>query len=359
MNHRCVQLLICLVLVAPGCRYRDPSIDLLEAELRWTEDQLYLAEEEFRRQSAQLEACRLEAQAAASQRESDQAQTRVNGSRTRRVIEPDDDRLRTRPKQFNGATQTQRESDTPDVESDVPADALPRPRNGEIQTPEPLAPEPENSERLEIIIPEANIAPLDLNIQPSSFEQTLPPEGIQAIRIQCRLYGGIDFAGERGVEGLEVTLTQEPERELTKWSDGSVTVVVVDLEKKRHLARWDVDEGELTSLPTTSADGSRLTLKLGWPDGPPDAKHLVVYVRFTVPGERHFYAKQSLLAEFFGEIPATWTPAARPSDVGSQDLGPRDSATMERGDDAGSQVTVTRATAERNKPQRPVWRPHR
>jgi hypothetical protein len=55
-----------------GCHYRDPSIDLLEGELRYMEDQVYLLEGELHRRCQQLDACRnqncngVECQAAAA-----------------------------------------------------------------------------------------------------------------------------------------------------------------------------------------------------------------------------------------------------------------------------------------------------
>ena len=52
--------LLCLSLgsLLVGCRYRDPSIDILEGELRWMEDQLYFLEDELARTCADLERCR-------------------------------------------------------------------------------------------------------------------------------------------------------------------------------------------------------------------------------------------------------------------------------------------------------------
>ncbi|HEY6565744.1 MAG TPA: hypothetical protein VIY86_14745, partial [Pirellulaceae bacterium] len=48
-----------LILALPlGCRYRDPSIDLLEGELRWMEDQVYMLEDELDRKCRELAACR-------------------------------------------------------------------------------------------------------------------------------------------------------------------------------------------------------------------------------------------------------------------------------------------------------------
>lgn len=44
-------------LVFAGCHYRDPSIDILESELRHMEDQVYMLEDELERKCADLNAC--------------------------------------------------------------------------------------------------------------------------------------------------------------------------------------------------------------------------------------------------------------------------------------------------------------
>lgn len=46
------------VCVLCGCTYRDPSVEILEGELRWMEDQLYLLEDELARTSVALNKCR-------------------------------------------------------------------------------------------------------------------------------------------------------------------------------------------------------------------------------------------------------------------------------------------------------------
>ncbi len=53
---------LCHVLIgacvfAAGCRYRDPSVELLEGELRWMEDQVYMLEDELEHKCSQLDSC--------------------------------------------------------------------------------------------------------------------------------------------------------------------------------------------------------------------------------------------------------------------------------------------------------------
>ena len=43
--------------LAAGCMYRDPSVDLLEGELRWMEDQVFMLEDELNKKCAELAAC--------------------------------------------------------------------------------------------------------------------------------------------------------------------------------------------------------------------------------------------------------------------------------------------------------------
>ncbi len=46
--------LTALVFIASGCTYRDPSIDLLEGELRWMEDQLFMLEDAIDTRDAEI-----------------------------------------------------------------------------------------------------------------------------------------------------------------------------------------------------------------------------------------------------------------------------------------------------------------
>lgn len=55
---KCLFVTALLAALVTGCRYRDPSIDLLESELRWMEDQVYLLEDELTTRCAELAACR-------------------------------------------------------------------------------------------------------------------------------------------------------------------------------------------------------------------------------------------------------------------------------------------------------------
>jgi hypothetical protein len=52
-------ILLSVVVLGTSCRYRDPSVDLLESELRWMEDQVYMLEDELESKSAQLAASRV------------------------------------------------------------------------------------------------------------------------------------------------------------------------------------------------------------------------------------------------------------------------------------------------------------
>ncbi|MEM7311725.1 MAG: hypothetical protein AAF497_01110, partial [Planctomycetota bacterium] len=58
-------LFLLLSLAAVGCRFRDPSIDLLEGELRWMEDQLYMMEGELEGACRELGRCQDAKQACA------------------------------------------------------------------------------------------------------------------------------------------------------------------------------------------------------------------------------------------------------------------------------------------------------
>ena len=60
VSVRQLLLLLSFCAVVCGCRGPDPSIELLESELRWMEDQLYMLDDQLGQTCAQLEACRRE-----------------------------------------------------------------------------------------------------------------------------------------------------------------------------------------------------------------------------------------------------------------------------------------------------------
>ena len=58
MSHLRLFLLCLWASIFTGCRSTDPSVDLLESELRWLEDRMYLMDEELEQKCAELDSCR-------------------------------------------------------------------------------------------------------------------------------------------------------------------------------------------------------------------------------------------------------------------------------------------------------------
>jgi hypothetical protein len=61
-GYRSLIILWLTLAAIAGCHYRDPSVDLLEGELRYMEDQVYMLENELHKRCSQLDTCRQECQ---------------------------------------------------------------------------------------------------------------------------------------------------------------------------------------------------------------------------------------------------------------------------------------------------------
>lgn len=345
------QLIFALALVLSGCRSRDPSIDLLEAELRWTEDQLYLAEEEYRRRTRELETC-------LAREKSLQEQLKEQ-----RNSLGESDRVGPHPPGVSSPALNPAQSDVlrePDTLEQgavgAPEQSPPEPSDQDPNTgTSPLLDADSRDPKIEVLIPEAHIRPLDLAL-PTSFASSAGPQDKLAIRAACRLYGGIDFAGEKGSEGIEVKLAFEPPSQQPPRTQGRITVVAIDPDQRQHVARWDLEPTEVESLQTRSPHRSQLTLRLRWPRGYPDVQRLLVYVRFTLADGTRLYAKQSLDVGFAREVAHAWTPAAKhpksPESSGNAEQNNVDSVNSDGLIDPMERVPDTR-------PKRPIWRPYR
>ena len=97
-----------LILAFAGCRFHDPSIDLLEGELRWMEDQLYIMEGELEGACRELGRCQ-DAKQQCAERNQQLKQTRQtkSGDGEMSVVEPSETRAK-RPRivmPFQGASE--------------------------------------------------------------------------------------------------------------------------------------------------------------------------------------------------------------------------------------------------------------
>jgi len=347
MNSRLIVVLLCACALV-GCR-SDPSIDLLESELRWMEDQLYLLDAELEQTVAELDSCRRENSTLRA--EAGQPASRLKSNQPARVSDP----------------QRPREPDLPDltppsVEPGLPAEP-------DVQLPEPsTTPPPLDGE--------------DDDLEPNGFDidQAAPSTApVRRIVLNERLTGGYDFDDKPGDEGLLVVIQPQDEQGRFVAQGAAISVVVLDPTKTgadARVARWDFDAAEAASRMRETLFGQGIHLELPWPNQPPSSDRLQLFVRYTSPGGQRLEAKRDVAITPPAALAGGWTPAA-PGRPPIARTARRDDS-VRRGADGssapGPPLTTPRAepppgTAPPSAPPparpaaahrpRPVWQPYR
>lgn len=336
MNMRTGLLFVVLTVIIVGCRRPDPTVDLLESEMRWLEDQLYLMEDEFARKQDELASCRRENRAL---RGANGAKPSGGGS----GIGPADQG----EEPFNLSP--------PSVEE-----------GEEIEPPQVELPGPAAS------------LPLDINLRPASMTEDVEEVGdppVTHIVFNRHLTGGVDLDHRPGDDGL--MLVVEPRNADGQYVPlpGPVSVVVLDPSKQgedARVARWDYDSIETKCRMRKTLFGRGIYLEEPWPHDPPDSDRLHVYVRYTTPDGRKLQIDREIEVDTRGAIAGSWTPASKPSGDADptrsilSEARPGGSADGESGEGVKSVAPepddiLPRSTGRHRRAQRsrPEWRPYR
>lgn len=344
--RRLITLCVCTALA--GCTYRDPSVDLMESELRWMEDQVYSLEDELQvahNQLAQYQGC-------------DVAPTPATPMMGRpsplksdyTVIEPDEAGSQVPPRRSESLPGFGRSSATPDNKSLQPPRAMPEysivPEQKNVEPeyqivepsvelpPETASPPPAELPRT---LPAPNQRPIldqpsggadstDLspgNVQLQSFywEERAEPDAqpssdealdadVTHIVAEATITDGYDFENEPCPPGLLVVVQPRNASGEYVALPGALSLVVLDGTKsgaKARVARWDVDAAEARRKLRDSNYGSGIHLNLEWPDLPPESSELVLFVRYTTVEGRKLECDRLLAT---GSTPE-WTTAAK------------------------------------------------
>ena len=202
-------ILIALAACGPltGCR-TDPSVALLQSEMRWMEDQYYALEEQYHRKCQELESCRLAHQANRTPR--DDGDTRDNDRPpSSRRTNGDNDTL---------PLQVPRVEGLPDLQS-----------SGASGMPSVLE------------LPEHSGSNFGSGVQPSSYHM-LADTTVTHILLNRQLTGGYDRDGFPGDDGVMVVI--EPRNSAGQFvpAPGEVLIELRDPDQatpsKQSIARW-------------------------------------------------------------------------------------------------------------------------
>ena len=197
-----------------------------------------------------------------------------------------------------------------------------------------------------------------------------------------------DFDGQPGGDGITVVIEPRDDSGRFVAQAGDVSVVLLDYAQRgaaARVARWDVDASQVKKLVSGGGRGG-ISLDLPWPNGPPELNRLRLDVRFTAPDGRQIEARQDVQPGTVSRDPATaeppqertaghprrgggWTPRAahRVQDSGSEQIrehsvGQIDGPPWTLENAAGDAIrreTIEDAEPSQRQATRPVWRPYR
>ncbi|MCA9143225.1 MAG: hypothetical protein H6821_13545 [Planctomycetaceae bacterium] len=334
-----------------GCR-NDPHfnahIEVLNAERRALEDQLYELEYNYERKVAELE----EAKKKLKEISGDDPQPRRTNqsSQSPRIDLPesDDDFLDLSPP-----------SVTPGV-PDSPRIELPAPNSSGRSRPRNESTEP-------------------VGIGPTLLEPDDPR--ITHLHIDPLHTGGSDFDHKPGDDGIMVVVEPRNRSDAFVPLAGPLTVVVLDYAKRdagseARIAKWDLTAQQVDRSLHNNPSQRGIYLRLPWSDQPPESNKLMVAVRYTTADGRKIEATRDIFVTLPGQLSQRWTPRSSsgvetenqrsPINIARQpsanDGASVDSTPPRSEPTAGLIAPVSHETSEpqtATTPPSPTWRPYR
>jgi hypothetical protein len=273
------------LLVVSGCRATDPSIELLESEMRCMEDQLYALDRQLDLTFQQLTSANnsnraLRRELAEIQR--DRAQTRT--APTPKTAPPAVDvpeieqfdeqdltipRIELGPESTEGPTSTERAAPQAQPPAQTPGGSESAPSTlPQTPSPSPGTSPPQLEENLDDF---THIHGTNADVQ------------VSRITLNNRLTGGYDFDGRPGDDGLLLVI--EPQDSTGQYVPlpGDVVIEVTDPASTgpdSRLARWEFDAAETVGYIKTSLLGRGMHIKLPWPGHVPESERLRVTVQY-------------------------------------------------------------------------------
>ncbi len=278
-------LILTLFWVTIGCQGPDPSIELLESELRWMEDQLYLMDRQQDNTSSQLESCQRDNRALRNEL------ARLHQSPSSAHDDPQLESIR--PGSRRAVEQPYKESDLLPPEIDLgPGEPAFQERGSGAPLIDPDQPEERPGEAG----------------MPASDNFARAPGPVRRIVLNRQLTGGYDFDGSTGDEGVMIVI--EPQNSHGQYLPipGEISVVVLDPTlsgPSARVARWDFDSIETAGLMRRTLVGRGIHLLLPWPNERPDSTQLRVHVRYTAIDGLALRASQDIRVD---QLPGSASP---------------------------------------------------
>lgn len=177
--------------------------------------------------------------------------------------------------------------------------------------------------------------------------ETVADERIQRIFINPRLTKSEDFDLRPGDDGLTVMI--EPRNKDGQFvpKPGPVTIVLLDPSKTdeaARYARWDFDESVTRKVLRTDSLDRGLYFRVPWPDTPPDADRLHLFVRYVTEDGRRLEADREIAVRPPEQDTASWS--VRPDRMDDRTAARRANTSLRQRADTPTPTTI-RAVYER------------
>ncbi|MBI1248740.1 hypothetical protein GC197_12980 [bacterium] len=270
-----------LLVMAAGC-HSDPSVSLLESELRYLEDKVYALQDVVHRKNDQLESIRHE-------NESLRKQLGLPpGSATN--AENDDDSFADR-----------HPSSSPPSVDELEGPIIELGESSNLPELESVAPGP-------LLVDGPLVAPL-------MQDEAVTDRVITQFELNPRLTGGYDMDGKSGDDGIMVVI--EPKNAAGQYvpESGPVSIVLLDPAfsgQEGFVDRWDYDAADATKHIKKTLMGKGVHLKIPWAEGKPEHEALQLHVRYTTPDGEVLQVKKDIRIDLKGKQSDRWTPASAP-----------------------------------------------
>jgi hypothetical protein len=353
MRTGCFIILALIALLALGC-HQSPQmsahLQLMNAEKRALEDELYALEFDYEDAVHELEKLRkenenLRGSAGLPQRGSAPAPRRNGSSSGKDSSNQKSDLM---PPMVDEGMLVEPRIEMP---SNQPSRDLPRPNNNAVppDAPPTLPGAPPRSSKR----PDEGKTPVSLEEPNRAWSLEPGDPRVSHIFLNPLLTGGSDFDRQPGDDGIVVVIEPRNREEKFVPLAGPITVVVLDPEKTpeqgRVVARWEIAANTAQQALQNTATVRGIQLKLPWPDSPPTINRLHLFVRYVTVDNRDLRADREVFLTLPGQFSQRWTPRAATRGTNS-------SATT----DAELQLpAATDSSPSAEQAARPEWRPYR
>jgi len=287
-----------LCALASGCRndpYINSHIEILNAEKRALEDQLYELEYDYERKVAELE----EAKERLGKLGGEDARPRRTNQTPRIELPGVDDDLDLSPPNV-----------TPGV-PDEPSIELPAPNTSGRSNRSSISTEP-------------------VRIGPTLLEPDDPR--ITHIHIDPQHTSGSDFDQQPGDDGILVVVEPRNRNDAFVPLAGPLSVVVLDYAKREagteaRIAKWDLTAQQVDRSLHNNSSQRGIYLRLPWGEERPESSKLMVAVRYTTADGRKLEATRDVFVTLPGQFSQRWTPR---SSTASDEDGPQSGINIAR-----------------------------